>query len=237
MANAAKVFRILILVILIIVVITSTIGLVFLSYGKLQPENLLNTVYNFTATSGQNADLTCPTDSVINILDAWFEVYDPYFQCTPYPTPGAMGVTASGSVTSKDKNLASGWNEISGDLKNPFTNIKYEDYPDNTFNYGMCQLDSSGNPTAGGKCRSSNALGYLIENVNGSQKATVSADTSPQGGSQGGPSPCLPANTSELQFLPIGGQYNEDNTGGSKFANGYQGYYIHGVYSCVPKNE
>ncbi len=239
--SGAKVFRILILVVLILVVIGSTIALVYMNYGKLQPENLENTIYNFTSTSGNSANLKCPVGSVINVLDAWYEVYDPYFQCTPYPTPGAMGLTTSGSVTDKNKNLGSGWNEIDGSTKNPFTGVKYDKSPDDTFNFSKCQfnISSSGTPSpaSGSSCQPYNSLGFLIENVNGVQEATISPDVNSQGGTTGGPAPCLGMSSGDLALLPIGGQYNEDNTGGTKFADGYQGYYIHGVYSCVPSDS
>jgi len=90
------------------------------------------------------------------------------------------------------------------------------------------------------KCRPRDASAYLADACNGKQSCTV--DWDPSSSKYFGPLPCqVGVNDSQYPLLPIipgwdgGKPFKGDK--GDVSANYKQGYYIHGVYTCINSDE
>lgn len=124
----------------------------------------------------------------------------------------------------------------------------------------LCQgvndgLNSTCSPSAGdsNRCRPRDASAYLAAHCDGKQTCLGDASDmwipSAQGGTKGGmfgPLPCsIPANYSKspnYAALPAitgwgGGAPPSTQNGSSAPITFSQGYYVHGIYSCVPDDE
>lgn len=176
----------------------------------------------YLVTSENEPLITCPIGEKINIIGAYFEVYDPFQQCSTTPTQDLLMKCAS------DPSYISCINSsgASGGWTVP-----------------ACQ------PTGTGGCVSRDSSAFLQAFVDGC------SDTSnchvPINTEAFGPFPCDPSGvaTSSSQFglLPL-----IQGTMGTRQTNSErklifssvsdpiapatnQGYYVHGIYRCVPK--
>ena len=227
-----------VIIVVVLVIIAAALG-AFLYYQNqvlLQQSNQDNLIYPFSVNAtgpGSTTTLQCPVGRVISVIDAWYELYDPNFQCTLTPTACAPAQDTNGNPVfptsactpeglSQGSDATAIWGEIgSGDTA--------------TYIDSVCQYDKYGMPLSDDiPCVSMNALGYLANAVNGQNKVAISG--APNGFF--GPAPCDNAVNGDPTSWPLGGAYNkaspdqEDNIG-----MGYSGYYGHGIYACVLEDE
>ena len=221
-----------IVIILIFTVLMVVMGgwLFYLNQILLLNSNLDQTFYTFevqSSTESQNAQsvsapIKCPSGRSAMVIDAWYEVYDPNFQCTASPTQGAPAVNEDGTgfVTTISKDACD-----SGDC---YDNVwKYTSSGGGAMKNMLCQYDSAGNPLKDSVAGSMYALGYTANYINGQESTTIYGD--PNGNF--GPLP-WPGDLKHTEgSLPIGGQYESGSN--NSMTTGYQGPLGHGIYVCV----
>lgn len=222
-----------IVVIIILVVLALLLGgiLYYQNQVQLQNSNQDNLIYPFTVQDGKSTKLSCPSGRVINVLDAWYELYDPNFQCTSSPYPCAPGVDSKGDPVFPNSECLQGSISTGTD---PTMWWAEKGKGDNaTYLALACQYDQYGMPSSDSTpCVSMNALGYLSNMVNGQNEATI------EGGINAyfGPSPC--ADAVDPTSWPIGAQFNASQPGTDpNIQMDYSGYYGHGIYACVLEDE
>jgi len=240
---------------IIICLLIIAIVLGFYSYYQnqveLQEENQKNIFYNFSVNDGDPpVTLSCPVGQVVELVDAWYEVYDPNFQCAAIPSPCSPAISNDGKLVWPSGGQCS---DLGCSDENATPSDAWESVTDKegnqTYRNKYCGYDKNGNPTSSSgspQCLSMNALGYLANVVNG--QSTVSIDASPNGNF--GPSPCTssitsikPISTSECgEINPVFptmtyANSKPDPSSSPSLTVGFQGVYGHGIYTCVPESE
>jgi hypothetical protein len=183
--------------------------------------------------------ITCPTDKKVNILGAFYQVYDPYGECNDPKIGASKAFQTSCANQQRYPNtcaLQPGCGGNGSDYRPcQCSNI------DKTKGYTNC-VCNAGNLTSLCKPRDVSAmLGHLCD---GQNSCNVPLDTTNMSAlySTLGPLPCdiLPtdANYSKLPFLPGNpgvspGSGTWRSSASSVDPTTNQGYYVHGVYACV----
>lgn len=201
--------------------------------------------------------IQCPVGTVINIVAAWHEVYDPYGMCMAAPSEvlatscGSQNGTITcsqdtdcGDVTmvctsgkcaqkacSSDEDCGSGHRCNNGycaqsplcdDLAPSFTN-KYCSFTSPTYK----------------QCRPRDVTTYVAKSCNGQTSCAVSL--TPGTSKNFGSSPCqispLDPEYSALPNIPGWGGGTPTNGSSNVAPTQSQGYYVHGIYSCVADDE
>lgn len=239
-----EIWALAIVIILLIAALSLGGFLYYQNQIQLQKENQNNLYKTFSVksdgdSSQTQAVLSCPSGRVINILDAWYEVNDPYFQCTDSPTGCAPGIDNSGKNglvwSEKCPSYSSRQGTVDGDVWEETT---ASDGKTGTYKNKVCAYDKEGSPTSTSSnvCASMNALQYIANIANGQNQVTVSGKMN----GDFGPCPCdSDTDSNKKEYLPVAGQYNSANpeSGSTTVTNGYQGYYAHGIYQCVVDDE
>ena len=244
--------------ILFLIAVLMAILLFYINQVLLQKSNEQNIIYTFMAGANNasgtlgnetSVNLTCPVGSTINIIDAWYETYDPNFQCTTNPTPASPALKTSSNNVTLDfppqyKNEMKQWQDlpictgssktegIDSSIWQPVTDSNGDIQ---SYQNLICAYDATGAPIMSGgqvtsKCLSMNALQYAINYANGANSFTLSATPGDML-----PSPCTSDVTGGCtDELPIGGVFlNNTPDTSDAAAGGYQGFYLHGAYTCV----
>jgi hypothetical protein len=181
----------------------------------IDPTNPTNTVPITTTSTinGSNSQISCPVGYNVNIIGATFQVFDPYGECYSKPSSVIQKECAS-------SNSSSGSDPVCANLNTSFQNT-------------TCVATNTTN-----QCIPRDASAYLSSVCNGQQICNVNIDNS-----SFGPYPCRlqpltlcssngPTNDSGYCALP----YLSTSQSGS--TNTFsQGYYVHGIYTCVANDE
>lgn len=179
--------------------------------------------------------ISCPVGSHVSIVGAWYEIFDPYAECNPNG-PSAVFSTGCGS----DDSTSPQCQFLTSSKQNAICSPKGPNYPS--------KFD----------CRPRDASAYLASVCDGHNSCPVSI-----GGGSGafGPSPCrgieIPSidctATSggkypnrdddnpycQLPFIPgwAGGAPSDSSSAISIPGDTSMGYYVHGIYACIPDDE
>lgn len=220
-----------IIVIIILVAATLLLGgfLFYQNQTQLQSSNEDNLINFFSVQENKTTNLTCPTGRSISLIDAWYELYDPNFQCTSNPSPCAPGMDSSGEPV-----FPSSQCEVSGvssgdNVDSSLWELKGSG-PSAAYSALVCRYEKDGMPKDDSTpCISMNALGYLANVVNGQNSTTISGSVN----GDFGPAPCSDAGDIPYAW-PIGAPFSSNDPGDDpSMSMGYSGYYGHGVYMCT----
>lgn len=197
-------------------------------------------------------ELKCGEGEEINVIDAWYEVYDPNYQLSGEKyTSGLYATGKKGELIGPiiSDGSANNMKELNKDL----WGVSSDSIPLSKTNGGNAFYSKLGkyttiegyDSTGEGQCLIQNALPMIAKAANG--KTTVTIDTKDLPSPCSGNMPGYKNNSLEIHqdnsnynkvksSFPIGSlsKKNTDPNNNSSTL-GQQGYYLHGIYTCSIK--
>ena len=201
--------------------------------GRLRPfgamytssSSMFETLGEATSTGQAVPQISCPTGTQIQILNAMYQVYDPYGQCTATPTTAFIGMCASGDGACSSGGINPCDNTVCGGGDATSTNCGTSQTPlsDSEYTNSVCS----------GKCNVLNVSAPFAAAMNGQSSYTGTIEYALQGGTSGTysvPTPCSSISVTSAADPSTGLPFNcPSGSGAAK-----QGYFVQGVYACVP---
>jgi len=211
--------------ILVFVIVSLGALLYYQNQIVLKKSNLDNVIYSFSLNeTGNSPVISCPEGREIQILDAWYELYDPYFQCTRNPTGCASAFDDNGNIIWPTD--CPGSDDSDGGTPSSAWQEATTDDGTHTYKNKYCQYDKYGLPiiTDPQICAvSNNALGYITAVANGRDNLALTLEDF-------GPDPRT-SKFNNIAYLPSGAIVGQDSS------QGYRGSYAHGVYTCAVSSD